>query len=128
MPAFTFTEDEFKELQRASERLMMVRANLKPKEWKKPEHVAVKRFADKFGPKEKHDADTHYILERVSIKIVLALTNLGIDALRNKIVPEYEGRIAAQPDKQAYYQQYLDKAKFKLSIFEGLREKLEGGL
>lgn len=126
MPAFTFTEEELDYLKRTASKLMSIRKDLSPKDWKKPQHQTVKALAEKF--KAEATSEQSFILGRNSMRAIQELMGAGIKALDEATIPEYERRINSQPEKRDFYQPYLDKAKGMRALFEGLLTKIEGGL
>lgn len=122
MASFKFTEEELTHIKRAAQKLMDIRKDLPPKDWKKPQNKIARELHAKFSM----DAD-EYILSRNIIRALLQLTKAGSSALVTT-VKEYERRLQTQPDKVEFYTPYLEKAKKMQAVFAGLTEKLEGGL
>lgn len=123
MPSFTFTQEEVAYLKRTTEKLMQIRRELQPKDWKKPEHKIVREMHAKFSTEAEQ-----YVLSRTHIRGFLQLLTAGTKMLSETTIPEYERRIASDASKTEFYQPYLDKAKNMQQMFDGLIVKLEGGL
>lgn len=123
MPAFTFTQEELDYLKRTAAKLMSIRKELSPKDWKKPQNQTVKGLAEKF--KTESTVEQTFILGRNSMRAIQELMQAGIKTLDEATIPEYERRISSQPEQKEFYQPYLDKAVGLRTLFKGLLDKVE---
>ena len=124
MPQVTFTDKEYALLASTAEKLMRARKDLKPGEWRKPQHQAVKGFAKRFTM-EPEAAEHTRILNRNDARIIQEFVTVGLKALNESIIPSYEERISKLPDKADFYKPYLEKATGTREAFTSILKKVE---
>ena len=127
MPQVQFTEEELAYIKRATAKLMEIRRDLKPADWKKPQNKLVKQLATKFGAEA--SATQSFVLDRNTSRAILQLCQAGAKALTGATIPEYKRRMeTADAEKKAYYQPYLERAQVMEQTFNSIIIKLEATL
>jgi hypothetical protein len=124
MPSVEFTQDEYTVLSDTARKLLKVRANLRANEWKKPQHKAVKAFANKFKEEVETGPQTR-ILDRNDLRLIQEVCTAAGNALSTAIIPNYERRLKELPDRADFYRPYLEKAQEALTIYRDLQTKVE---
>lgn len=131
MAQITFSMEEYVALTKMATKLMEVRRELHPVEWRKPQNKAIKGFAERFydvsTASDLLEAQTR-ILSRNDLRIIQELVTVSTTALKQNIVPTYQERVRASPEKVEYYAPYIARALEMQRIYEAILKKVEGAL
>lgn len=68
------------------------------------------------------DATAQLIMKRVELRSLQNMTLEQMVVLQSKVLPEYKDRVSRIPEKQEFYQEYVEKAE---ALYKGLAELLE---
>ena len=113
-----FTEQEDAYLKTFLSRESFRIGRLPKKQQGDKENTVALKLGAKIGPDS--------IFNRVEIKILLRLIENFILIMRTMTLPEYDRRIAANPDQRAFYQKYIDKHEIELDLCEAMFKKVDG--
>ena len=128
MAKMEFTDPEYRELVKLAANLAKTRKDLSTAEWNKPQHAAVKIFIKKFSAAEPAADSYMRGLNRTEMRIIQQMLQAAVEAINTSILPTYRQRQHDQPDRHAFYQEYVTRAELVLNTYNDVLKKVEGKL
>lgn len=120
----TLSAEEFARMERVVSRLMAARKQLPEGDWKKGINPIIKDLAKKFTEGSAASGlEQQVFLKRPHLRFLEASIKEALDAINNKVIPEYEKRGPA--DKK---DEYIAKAKAMAEVYSSLLTKVEAAL